>query len=182
MVLKVSVAEYNCSSLFYNELYSPIITVSSLQWIQILIFRQWLFRLCELVLNWMIIDYNEQSFELIVTVLWKSGRGGCFLFRIWLSRRCLMCSEQLFIPNFEPFKIHYFHSHFLGSPGPDYFLFLISIREVSYYKTKVKWRRFITWMNMHENPIIKHSISLRKFDRVFANPIIKRLNSSKTLK
>ena len=40
MVLKVSVAEHNCSSLFYNELYSPIITVSSLQWIQILIFRQ----------------------------------------------------------------------------------------------------------------------------------------------
>ena len=53
---------------------------------------------------------------------------------------------------------------------------------VSYYKTKVKWRRFITWMNMHENPIIKHSISLRKFDRVFANLIIKHLNSSKTLK
>ena len=53
---------------------------------------------------------------------------------------------------------------------------------VSYYKAKVKGRRFITWMNMHENPIIKHSISLRKFDRVFANPIIKHLNSSKTLK
>ena len=33
-----------------------------------------------------------------------------------------------------------------------------------------------------ENPIIKHSISLRKFDRVFPNPIIKHLNSSKTLK
>ena len=31
MVLKVSVAEHNCSSLFYNELYSPIIIVSSLQ-------------------------------------------------------------------------------------------------------------------------------------------------------
>ena len=41
-------------------------------------------------------------------------RGGRFLFRIWLSRRCLTCSEPLFIPNFEPFKIHYFHRHFLG--------------------------------------------------------------------
>ena len=28
-----------------------------------------------------------------------------------------MCSEPLFIPNFEPFKIHYFHSHFLASRG-----------------------------------------------------------------
>ena len=36
-----------------------------------------------------------------------------------------MCSEPLFIPNFEPFKIHYFHSHFLASRDPDYFLFLI---------------------------------------------------------
>ena len=38
-----------------------------------------------------------------------------------------MCSEPLFIPNFEPFKIHYFHSHFLASRGPDYLFFLISI-------------------------------------------------------
>ena len=30
-----------------------------------------------------------------------------------------MCSEPLFIPNFEPFKIHYFHSHFLASRGPE---------------------------------------------------------------
>ena len=35
-------------------------------------------------------------------------RGGRFLFRIWLSRRCLTCSEPLFIPNFEAFKIHNF--------------------------------------------------------------------------
>ena len=42
-----------------------------------------------------------------------------FLFRIWLSRRCLMCSEPLFIPYFEFFKIHYFHIHFLASRGPE---------------------------------------------------------------
>ena len=36
-----------------------------------------------------------------------------------------MCSEPLF-SYFEPFKIHYFHSHFLASRGQDYF-FLISI-------------------------------------------------------
>ena len=35
---------------------------------------------------------------------------------------------------------------------------------------------------MHENPIIKHSISVRKSVRVFANPIIKHLNSAKNLK
>ena len=29
-------------------------------------------------------------------------------------------------------------------------------------------------MYMHENPIIKHSISVRKSVRVFANPIIKK--------
>ena len=34
---------------------------------------------------------------------------------------------------------------------------------VPYYKTESLWKRFITWMDMHENPIIKH------------------LNSSKTL-
>ena len=28
-----------------------------------------------------------------------------------------MCSEPLFIPNFELFKIHYFLSHFLESRG-----------------------------------------------------------------
>ena len=45
-----------------------------------------------------------------------------------------MCSEPLFIPNFEPFKIPYFHSHFLASRGPDYFLFLISICfEIAFY-------------------------------------------------
>ena len=37
-----------------------------------------------------------------------------------------MCSKPLFIPNFEPLKIHYFHSHFLASRGPEYFVFLIS--------------------------------------------------------
>ena len=31
-----------------------------------------------------------------------------------------MCSEPLF-SYFEPFKIHYFHSHFLASRGQDYF-------------------------------------------------------------
>ena len=40
----------------------------------------------------------------------------------------------------------------------------------TYYKTESLSRRFITWMDMHENPIIKHSISLRKSVRVFANP------------
>ena len=32
-----------------------------------------------------------------------------------------------FFPNFEPFKIHYFHSHLLASRGQDYFFSLISI-------------------------------------------------------
>ena len=49
-----------------------------------------------------------------------------------------MCSEPLFIPNFEPFKIHYFHSHFLASRGPDYFLFLILIC----FETVLKSLRF----------------------------------------
>ena len=55
------------------------------------------------------------------------------------------------------------------------------LRGVPYYKTKSLWKRFITWMDMYENPIIKHSISVRKSNREFANPIIKHLNSSKIL-
>ena len=37
------------------------------------------------------------------------------------------CVQSRFFPNFEPFKIHYFHSHLLASRGQDYFFFLISI-------------------------------------------------------
>ena len=53
------------------------------------------------------------------------------------------------------------------------------LRGVPYYKTESLWERFITWMDMHENPIIKHSISVRKSVRVFANPIIKYLENPK---
>ena len=59
--------------------------------------------------------------------------------------------------------------------------FSMGIRGGSYYKTQVKWKRFITCSDMHENPIIKHSISLRKYLRVFANPIIKHNKGSKIL-
>ena len=38
-----------------------------------------------------------------------------------------MCSEPLFFPNFECFKISYFLSHFLESRGPVNFFILISI-------------------------------------------------------
>ena len=48
---------------------------------------------------------------------------------------------------------------------------------VLYYKTKVKWGRFITCMDMHGNTIIKHSNSLRKSNRTFANSIIKGFRS-----
>ena len=50
-----------------------------------------------------------------------------------------------------------------------------------YYKTEVKWRRSITCTNMQKKSIIKHSISLRKYLRVFAKSIIKHLNCSKIL-
>ena len=33
--------------------------------------------------------------------------------------KCPMCSEPFCIAYFEPFNIHYFHSHFLGSCGPE---------------------------------------------------------------
>ena len=42
--------------------------------------------------------------------------------------------------------------------------------------------RDLSRMDMHENPFIKHSISVQKSVRVFANPLIKHPNSSKTLK
>ena len=60
-------------------------------------------------------------------------------------------------------------------------LFLIPIRGVLYYKTKDKWKRFIMWMDIHENSEIKHSISLRNSGQVFANSHMKHLNSSETL-
>ena len=50
-----------------------------------------------------------------------------------------------------------------------------------YYKTEVKWRRSITCIDMHEKSKIKHSISLRKYLRVFANSIIKYINCSEIL-
>ena len=76
------------------------------------------------------IEFPRNRTKILISpesALFADIRDVSFLFRIWLSRRCLMCSEPLFIPNFELFKIHYFHSHFLASRGPDYFLFLISI-------------------------------------------------------
>ena len=33
--------------------------------------------------------------------------------------KCPMFSEPFCIAYFEPFNIHYFHSHFLGSRGPE---------------------------------------------------------------
>ena len=56
------------------------------------------------------------------------------------------------------------------------------IRGVLYYKTKGKWKSMHAWINMHENSKIKHSISLWKSGHVFANFIIKHINSSKTRK
>ena len=59
---------------------------------------------------------------------------------------------------------------------------LLGIQGVPNYKTKSLRRSLITCMDMDENSIIKHSISVRISVRVFANPITKHLNSSNNLK
>ena len=41
------------------------------------------------------------------------------------------------------------------------------LRGVFYYETKVLWRSQFTCIDMHKNSKMRHSISLRKFDRVF---------------
>ena len=52
----------------------------------------------------------------------------------------------------------------------------------SYYTTKRLWRRQFTCIDMHKNSKIQHSISLQKFDRVFANSNIQHFKCSKILK
>ena len=49
-----------------------------------------------------------------------------------------------------------------------------------YYKTEVKWRRFITCMICMKT-IKKHSNCLRKSNGMFKNSKIKQLNSSETI-
>ena len=60
--------------------------------------------------------------------------------------------------------------------GTAFEILQLTVLVVSYYKTKVKWKRFITWMDIHENPKIKHATILRKSGQLFAHPIIKHPN------
>ena len=58
----------------------------------------------------------------------------------------------------------------------------LRIRGIFYYETKVLWRRQFTCIDIHKNSKMRHSISLRKFDRVFENSKMRHLKSWKILK
>ena len=68
-----------------------------------------------------------KDLKLIDLFMTQFSNTGHILFYSGFGCRGGVSCVPLFIPNFEPFKIHYFHSHFFASRGPDYFLFLISI-------------------------------------------------------
>ena len=64
--------------------------------------------------------------------------------------KCPMCSEPFCIAYFEPFNIHYFHSHFLGSRGPESGLRITFFTLIS--MSLILMSRKVYAKSLHETP------------------------------